>query len=117
METKNRFHLVPQHPFRPGMGVEAPYLADRRDQLERFGRYLDGFPDFPRNLRLTGLRGVGKTVLLQRYADTAMERGWVVVSREWSEHLRDERAFALALVADCRQAAEQSARSRHLKAA
>jgi hypothetical protein len=99
------------------MGLEPPYLADRCDQLERFGRFLDGLPDFPRNVRLTGLRGVGKTVLLQRYAGTAMERGWVVVSREWSEHLRDERAFALALVADCRQAAEQTARTRRLKAA
>src|SRR3984893_16843426 len=117
MKTKNRFHSVPGNPFRPGMGLEPPYLADRRDQLERFRRYLDGFPDFPRNLRLTGLRGVGKTGLLQRYAETAIERGWVVVSREWSEHLRDERAFALALVEDCRQAAEQNARSRHLKAA
>src|ERR1700687_3267601 len=107
METKIRFHSVPRNPFRPGMGLEPPYLADRRDQLERFGRYLAGFPDFPRNLRLTGLRGVGKTVLLQRYADTAIERGWGGVRREWSEHLRDERAFALALVADCRQAAEQ----------
>jgi DNA replication protein DnaC len=75
MKTKIRFHSVPRNPFRPGMGLEPPYLADRRDQLERFGRYLDGFPDFPRNLRLTGLRGVGKTVLLQRYADTAIERG------------------------------------------
>jgi len=117
MNTEIRIHSVPRNPFRPGMGLEPPYLADRRDQLERFGRFLDGFPDFPRNLRLTGLRGVGKTVLLQRYADTAMERGWVVVIREWSEHLRDERAFAMALVADCRLAAEQSARTRHLKAA
>ncbi len=99
------------------MGLEPPYLADREDQLERFSRFLDGFPDFPRNLRLTGLRGVGKTVLLQRYADAAIERGWVVVSREWSEHLRDERAFALALVGDCRQAAEQAGRTMRLKAA
>jgi AAA ATPase domain len=117
MNTEIRIHSVPRNPFRPGMGLEPPYLADRLDQIERFGRFLDGFPDFPRNLRLTGLRGVGKTVLLQRYADTAMQRGWVVVSREWSEHLRDERAFAMALVVDCRMAAEQSARTRHLKAA
>jgi hypothetical protein len=117
MNTAIRIHQAPRNPFRPGMGLEPPYLADRGDQLERFGRFLDGFPDFPRNLRLTGLRGVGKTVLLQRYAGAARERGWVVISREWSEHLRDERVFALALVADCRQAAEQTARTRRLKAA
>jgi hypothetical protein len=96
------------------MGLEPPYLADRREQLDRFGRYLDGFPEFPRNVRLTGLRGVGKTVLLQRYADLALERGWVVVRREWSEHLRNEAAFALALVSDCRSAAEQAARTKRL---
>jgi hypothetical protein len=117
MNTAIRIHPAPRNPFRPGMGLEPPYLADRMDQLERFWRILDGFPDFPRNLRLTGLRGVGKTVLLQRYAGVAAEHGWVVISREWSEHLREERAFALSLVADCRQAAEQTARTRRLKAA
>ncbi len=28
--------------------------------------YLAGFPSLPRNARVTGLRGVGKTVLLRR---------------------------------------------------
>ena len=67
------------------MGLDPPYLADRTSQLRRFDQYLAGFPDFPRNIRLTGLRGVGKTVLLQHYADLAEERGWVVVRRECSE--------------------------------
>ena len=117
MNIAIRIHPAPRTPSQPGMGLEPPYLADRRDQLERFRQFLDGFPDFPRNLRLTGLGGVGKTVLLQRYAGVAVEHGWVVISGEWSERLRDERAFALALVADCRQAAEQTARTRRLKAA
>jgi hypothetical protein len=99
------------------MGLEPPYLADREEQLERFGRYLDGFPDFPRNVRLTGLRGVGKTVLLQHFAEAAHGRDWIVVRREWSEHLQDERVLALALVEDCRQAAEVVARGRRLRGA
>jgi hypothetical protein len=117
MNTAIRIHQPPRNPFRPGMGLEPPYLADRGEQLDRFRRYLGGFPEFPRNLRLTGLRGVGKTVLLQRYAGAAQERGWAVISREWSEHLRDERAFTLALVNDCRQAAQQAAGAQRLKAA
>ena len=104
-------HSEPANPFRPGMGLDPPYLADRAAELERFTRYLAAFPAFPRNVRLTGLRGVGKTVLLQHYAAAAEARGWVVVRRECSEHLQSESTFALALVADCRTAVEHSSRA------
>ncbi len=93
------------------MGLDPPYLADRQANLDRFERYLAGFPALPRNVRLTGLRGVGKTVLLHHYARVAEDLGWTVVRRDWSEHLQDEHAFALAFVDDCRQAAEQASRS------
>ena len=99
-----------RNPFRPGMGLDPPYLADRQNQLQRFVRFIDGFPDFPRNVRVTGLRGVGKTVLLQRYASVAQEQGWIVVRRELGEHLRDEAAFGLALIDDCRLALEHASR-------
>jgi len=92
------------------MGLDPPYLADRQYQLQRFSRFLDGFPEFPRNVRVTGLRGVGKTVLLQRYATVAEESGWVVVKRELGEHLNDESAFGLALIDDCREALERTSR-------
>ena len=108
-------HSEPANPFRPGMGLDPPYLADRAAQLERFTRYLEAFPSFPRNVRLTGLRGVGKTVLLQHYAAAAEARGWVVVRRECSEHLQSESTFALALVADCRTAVEHSSRTLALR--
>ena len=97
------------------MGLDPPYLADRTAQLARFDQYLTGFPVFPRNVRLTGLRGVGKTVLLQHYAALAEDRGWVVVRRECSEHLQGESTFALALVEDCRRAVEHSSRSGALR--
>src|SRR5712664_3339632 len=108
-------HSGPTNPFRPGMGLDPPYLADRAAQLDRFDKYLTGFPTFPRNVRLTGLRGVGKTVLLQHYAAAAEARGWVVVRRECSEHLQTESTFALALVADCRTAVEHSSRALALR--
>ena len=108
-------HSEPTNPFRPGMGLDPPYLADRAAELGRFDKYLAGFPTFPRNVRLTGLRGVGKTVLLQHYAAAAEARGWVVVRRECSEHLQNESTFALALVEDCRSAVEHSSRTLALR--
>src|SRR6266851_4652242 len=111
MQPKRNHSAAGINPFRPGMGLDPPYLADRTAQLARFDQYVTGFPVFPRNVRLTGLRGVGKTVLLQRYAAAAEDRGWVVVRRECSEHLQDESTFALALVADCRRAVEHSSRT------
>src|SRR5579859_3576252 len=117
MTPEIRSQSLARNPFRPGMGLDPPYLADRQMQLERFGRFLAGFPDLPRNVRLTGLRGVGKTVLLQHYAALAEEAGWVVVRRAWSEHLNEERIFALAFVEDCRQAAERGSRTAALRGA
>lgn len=99
-----------RNPFRPGMGLEPPYLADRQLQLERFARYLEGFPEFPRNVRVVGLRGVGKTVLLQRYANVAEEAGWVVIKRELGNDLNKQAAFGLTLISDCREALERVSR-------
>src|SRR2546427_11207867 len=115
MQSKRNHSAAGINPFRPGMGLDPPYLADRTAQLARFDQYLSGFPIFPRNVRLTGLRGVGKTVLLQHYAALAEDRGWVVVRRECSEHLQGECTFALALVEDCRRAVEHSSRTGALR--
>jgi hypothetical protein len=75
MMTKTSNAPGSQNPFRPGMGLDPRYLADREYQLVRFRRYLGGFPQFPRNVRLSGLRDVGKTVLLQRCAALAQDAG------------------------------------------
>lgn len=42
---------------------------DREEQLRRLRSYLRDFPDKRRNVRLSGLRDVGKTVLLKEYRD------------------------------------------------
>src|SRR6202165_4294495 len=110
MMTFDRHQLSP-NPFRPGMGLEPTYLAARGPQLSRFKHYLAGFPGLPRNVRVTGLRGVGKTVLLQQFSRLAEEAGWIVVGRECNEHLQEECIFGQALVEDCRRAVEQSSRA------
>lgn len=98
---------LPTNPFRPGVGTPPPYLADRERQLLHFARFLDAFPARRQNVRLTGLRGVGKTVLLKEYRNIARERGWVVIRRDLSKRLNDEADFAIAISDDLKAAAAE----------
>ena len=72
------------NPFRPGAGHKPPWLAGRQAEREEFLRLLkqDVILD---NLVITGLRGIGKTVLLDSFKPLAMERGWVWVGTDLSE--------------------------------
>jgi hypothetical protein len=89
-----------RNPFQPGVGTTPPYLADRDEQLQRFCGYLRDFPDKRRNVRLSGLRGVGKTVLLKEYRAAARERDWVVIRRDMTARLCEEEDFAIAIADD-----------------
>lgn len=51
---------------------------------------------------VTGLRGVGKTVLLERFRAQAVADGWVVIELEVSKH--DDRRFRADLAAKLRAA-------------
>ncbi len=95
-----------KNPYRPGVGTEPAYLADREAQLGRFSRYLDDFPERRQNVRITGLRGVGKTVLLKEYRKEALSRGWAVVRRDINGRLCAEGDFAVAIADDLQEAAE-----------
>lgn len=72
----------PRNPYRPGVGLQPPYLAGRDAEQARFQRILRAAPEIPGNVRVTGLRGVGKTVLLKRFQDLAEEEGWATVALE-----------------------------------
>lgn len=91
---------VARNPFQPGVGTTPPYLADREEQLQRFHGYLRDFPDKRRNVRLSGLRGVGKTVLLKEYRAAARERDWVVIRRDMTARLCQEHDFATVIADD-----------------
>lgn len=73
-----------KNPFRPGAGHMPPYLAGRNDEQNEFLRLLrqDTILD---NMVLTGLRGVGKTVLLETFKPMAMAKGWLWVGADLSE--------------------------------
>jgi AAA ATPase domain len=95
---------VARNPYQPGVGTPPPYLADRDGQLSRFRGYLRDFPDKRRNVRLSGLRGVGKTVLLKEYRALASERDWVVIRRDLTARMCQEPDFARAVADDLESA-------------
>jgi hypothetical protein len=67
-----------RNPYAPGAGQRPPELAGRDEQLTTFDvvlqRVAKGRPE--RSLILTGLRGVGKTVLLNALRGQAVRAGW-----------------------------------------
>lgn len=66
-----------ENPFRPGAGTPPPALRGRDELLESFAvtvqRAMAGRPG--KSVMPIGLRGVGKTVLLNRFRDVAVEQG------------------------------------------
>lgn len=72
------------NPFKPGAGHMPPYLAGREKEKSEFGNLLTQ-DTILENLVLTGLRGVGKTVLLETFKPIAIEAGWVWLGNDLSE--------------------------------
>lgn len=89
-----------RNPFRPGAGHMPPYLAGRECEQEEFFQLLKQNPIMD-NVVLTGLRGVGKTVLLDTLKPIGMSEGWLWVGNDLSEASSlSESNFALRLIAD-----------------
>ena len=72
------------NPFRPGAGHQPPYLAGRAEDQRRFRGLLEQ-DTILQNLVLTGLRGVGKTVLLESFKPIATEYGWIWAGADLTE--------------------------------
>lgn len=83
-----------KNPFSPGAGSPPPELAGRGPVLEQarilLGRVQAGRPE--KSLMLTGLRGVGKTVLLNEMQRMAAAQGYRTIEMEAHE---DKRLAAL----------------------
>lgn len=104
----------PPSPYRPGNGIDPPYLGDREEQIEAVRAFLKDARN-PRNVLITGLRGVGKTVLLNHLQGEAEGLGWLVVDREFSESDAEPMAFANALLTDVNRALRRLSLSTRLK--
>jgi hypothetical protein len=72
------------NPYTPNAGASPPALVGRDEELEAFevllARLLRGHTE--QSMLITGLRGVGKTVLLTRFEELAREGGWTTVEAE-----------------------------------
>lgn len=88
------------NPFRPGAGHMPPYLAGREDEKREFEKILTQ-TTILENLVLTGLRGVGKTVLLETLKPIAIREGWLWVGTDLSESVNSgEEALVVRLLTD-----------------
>ncbi|MGH2759562.1 MAG: AAA family ATPase [Actinomycetota bacterium] len=89
-----------ENPYRPGAGHMPPHLAGREKEFEEFERLL-GQETILENLVLTGLRGVGKTVLLESFKPKAIQAGWLWVGADLSESASiSEANIAMRLMTD-----------------
>ncbi len=88
------------NPFRPGAGQPPPYLAGREKEKNDFGILVKQNPIL-KNLILTGLRGVGKTVLLESLKPIAIQNGWFWAGNDLSEAASiNEQSLSIRILAD-----------------
>ncbi len=90
------------NPYTPNAGAQPPAVLGRDAQLNTFDvslrRMTAGRTE--QSMIITGLRGVGKTVLHGRFRKKAHELGWLVVEREVSKH--DDDQFRRQIVSSIR---------------
>jgi hypothetical protein len=76
------------NPYPPNAGARPPALVGREDELAAFdvllARLTRGSTD--QSVIVTGLRGVGKTVLLGEFRIRAEAQGWIEVEAEITRH-------------------------------
>jgi hypothetical protein len=89
-----------ENPFRPGAGHQPPYLAGRVEEKAVFEELLKQRVIL-KNLIITGLRGIGKTVLLEELKPTAITHGWRWTGTDCSESASvNEDSMAVRLITD-----------------
>ncbi len=78
------------NPYAPGAGTKPPALAGRDAQIESFDILLERLENgyVEQSMIITGLRGVGKTVLLDVFREKAEGRDWATVEWEVEKNTR-----------------------------
>lgn len=86
-----------RNPFTPNAGAQPAAVVGRDDQLDTFELLLHRMAAgrTEQSMIITGLRGVGKTVLLGRFLRKAQAQNWVVVDQEVAKH--DDQDFRRAI--------------------
>ncbi len=105
-----------KNPYRPGAATRPLHLAGRTRPLQRFRKVLAGAPELPANLRLTGLRGVGKSVLLREMESDATTAGWLVARRQLEPRHNTERELSNLIAAMASASERRASRLSSIKA-
>ena len=88
------------NPFKPGAGHMPPYLAGRQNETKEFLKLISQ-TTILENMVLTGLRGVGKTVLLDTFKPLVIEKNWLWIGTDLSESASvNEENIAIRLLTD-----------------
>lgn len=105
-----------KNPYRPGVGTKPAYLAGRDGPMRRFRSVLRSAPEQPANMRLTGLRGVGKTVLLGEFEQLARQHEWAAGFVELNPRHNTDEALARTIDTIADRVGEEISRAERLKA-
>lgn len=93
------------NPYRPGAGHYPPFLAGRASEQQELLKLLEQ-EVITRNGIITGLRGVGKTVLLEAIRPVAISNGWLWAASDLSESASvSEERMATRILSDLTLAA------------
>lgn len=104
-----------KNPFKPGAGHSPPYLAGRAKETKEYLMLLNQEAILENGI-LTGLRGVGKTVLLEKFKDLAIQQGWLWTGTDLSESASiSEETIALRLLADLSIVSSQVVINQHFE--
>ena len=94
------------NPFNPGAGRKPPYLAGRGQVTSSVKADMQRVYDDSEGMRpviVSGLRGMGKTVLLREVDDFARSQGWVAICVEPSKGDSLARKLAQAIYVELRR--------------
>ena len=89
------------NPYRPGAGLMPVYIAGRDEDIQNVSQMFDALTmDIPtQSIIFSGLRGVGKTVLINKLQSSAEEKGICC------KHIEiEERNDFISQIAECSQA-------------
>lgn len=106
-----------KNPYRPGAAATPLYLAGRDGEQRRFGSVLGGAPELPANVRLTGLRGVGKTVLLKELEAIATDHDWATSRVQIEPRHNSEKAITDLIISLTDQTRLRVSRKARIRAA
>ena len=95
-----------RNPYRPTPSATPLVFAGRDHDLAFLIDRLNDAPEIPADVRLTGSRGMGKTVLLKRFGQEAEERGWVYIPIDLDRRFNYEGELVALLSTVSRRKAE-----------